>query len=276
MSLSSCCGTFSQQHLPMHTLSVPEKTGVEDVTKNGRFACLTYHVVGRGTNQYTITETQFQAQLALLKAEVYVGEGFEQLEDRLRANALVPARYVVITVDDGHESSMRAADLLEAYGCRATFFLTRDRSLKKRGFIREPEIRDLRKRGFSLGTHGTTHHKLTFLPEVSCVKELREGKHWLEDVIGEEVRYMAAPGGFINSRVMKLTHEEGYVLAGTCNEWMNSSETMILRGKVNRVNIRQHFSTEDFRRIVEGDLTFYLWRQARAAALAIPKQLIRN
>ncbi len=260
----------------MHKLSVPAKTGVEDVSKNSRFPCITYHIVGDGTTQYAVSEVQFQSQLARLKAESYLGEGFEQLEERLHANPLVQTRCVVITIDDGHETSLRAADLLEANGCRATFFLTRDRSLKKRGFIREPAIRDLRKRGFSLGTHGTTHHKLTFLPEAACVKELRESKNWLEDVIGEEVRYMAAPGGFINTRVMKLTLDAGYVLAGTCNEWMNSLETMRTSRSVNRVNIRQHFSAEDFRRIVEGDLTFYLWRQARAAALALPKQLIRN
>jgi peptidoglycan/xylan/chitin deacetylase (PgdA/CDA1 family) len=60
----------------------------------------------------------------------------------------------------------------------------------------------LRKRGFSLGSHGTTHRALTFLPSERCLAELTESKAWLEDVIGEEVRYLAAPGGFINSRVM--------------------------------------------------------------------------
>jgi peptidoglycan/xylan/chitin deacetylase (PgdA/CDA1 family) len=238
------------------------------------FTCLTYHVIGEGASQYNLSEKQLRAQLALLKAEAYVVEGFEQLEARLRSNQNVPRKYVVLTVDDGHESSMRAADLFEAQGSKATFFLTRDRSLKKLGFIRERQIRELRKRGFSLGTHGTTHRKLTFMPKQTCAEELRGSKQWLEDVIGEEIGYMAAPGGFINARVFQLASECGYVLTGTCREWMNSPESMILPSRVNRVNVRQHFSLRTFRHAIEGDSRFYTWRQLRAATLAIPKQLL--
>jgi peptidoglycan/xylan/chitin deacetylase (PgdA/CDA1 family) len=243
--------------------------------KENEFTCLTYHVLGETGNQYVVSEKQFRDQLGMMKAEGYVVEGFEQLEGRVRSGEDLPGRYVILTVDDGRRSSMRAADLLDEYGFRATFFLTRDRCLGRPGFIRTPEIRELRKTGFSLGTHGTTHQRLTLLPRERCVAELEESKHWLENVLGERVRYLAAPGGFINSRVLRLARERGYVLTGTCNEWMNSRQAMSLPGKVNRVNIRRHFSLHDFRRIIHGDLGFYIRRQVRAAALAIPKQLLR-
>ncbi len=236
---------------------------------------MTYHMVGAGASRYTIGEKQFRAQMELLKADGYVVEGFEQLENRLRAGQVLPHPYVILTVDDGHESAMLVADILAEYNCQATFFVTRDRSLKQRGFIRGPGIRELRRRRFSLGTHGTTHRKLTLMSEESCIDELRGSKEWLEDVISEEVRYMSAPGGFINARIMKLAHEYGYILIGTCNEWMNSPKAMTLPGEVNRVNIRRHFAIGDIQRIVEGHLGFYVWRQVRAAALAVPKQLLR-
>jgi peptidoglycan/xylan/chitin deacetylase (PgdA/CDA1 family) len=239
-----------------------------------KFACLTYHHIGEGTSQYTLSESQMHAQLAFLKHEGNVVEGFEQLEARLRLGQGVPRRYVICTVDDGHESSMRAADLLEELRFRATFFLTRDRSLKRPGFIRAPDIRELRRRGFSLGTHGTTHAGLTFLSNERCVKELKQSREWLEDVLGEEVRYMAAPGGFINSRIINLAFERGYVLTGTCREWMNSPQTMALPCTVNRVNLRRHFSLKTLRRIVEGHRSFYIWRQVRALSLWIPKRLL--
>ncbi len=241
-----------------------------------QFACLTYHVIGEGQDQYTVGEKQFRDHLALLRGEGFVVESFEQLEARLRSQQDLPDQYVILTLDDGHHSSMCAADLLAEYDCRATFFVTRDRSQSKPGYIRTPQIRDLRERGFSLGTHGTTHRKLSFLPESSCIEELKGSKEWLEDTLGEEVRYMAAPGGFINARVLKLAEAQGYVLSGTCNEWMNSQQTMSLPGTVNRVNVRQHFTLAHLRRIVEGHLGFYLWRQVRSAALALPKQLLRD
>jgi len=246
-----------------------------EVHKESGFACLTYHEVGGNGNQYAVSEEQFRDQLALMKAKGYVVEGFEQLEGRLRSGGEFPSRYVILTMDDGRASSMRAAELLEEHGCRGTFFLTRDRCLGRPGFVRPPEIQELRKAGFSLGTHGTTQRKLTFLPQESCVAELEESKRWLEDVLGEKVRYMAAPGGFINSRVLQLAQERGYVLTGTCNEWMNSERAISLPGKLNRVNIRRHFSLRHFRQIIQGDLNFYIWRQVRAAALAVPKQLLR-
>jgi peptidoglycan/xylan/chitin deacetylase (PgdA/CDA1 family) len=245
------------------------------VHKEIEFACLTYHELDANGNHYTVSKKHFRDQLEVMKGEGYVVDGFEQLEGRLRSGTDIPGRYVILTIDDGRASSMKAADLLEGYGFRATFFVTRDRCLGRPGFVRPPEIRELRKTGFSLGTHGATHRKLTFLPHESCAAELEESKNWLEDVLGEGVRYMAAPGGFINSRVLRLAQERGYVLTGTCNEWMNSRQEMIQLGKVNRVSVRRHFSSHDFRRIIQGDLGFYIGRQVRAAALAIPKQLLR-
>jgi peptidoglycan/xylan/chitin deacetylase (PgdA/CDA1 family) len=242
--------------------------------ERNKFACLTYHAIGEPGGQYTLGKRQFQDQLALLERQAYVIDGFEGLELRLRSGQSLPSRYVVLTVDDGHESAMRVADLLQKYRSRATFFLTRDRSASKPGYIREKDIRELRERGFSAGAHGTTHRGFTFLPKEQCLAELAESKRWLEDVIGEEVCYMAAPGGFINARVTKSAYECGYTLVGTCNEWMNSPETMALPCQVNRVNIRRHFTLADFRRIVENDLGFCLRRRIRYSLLWLPKEIL--
>ena len=245
------------------------------MTKGNKFGCLTYHAIGEPGGQYTLSERQFQDQLALVQGEAYVIDGFEGLELKLRSGQSLPSRYVILTVDDGHESGLWAADLLGKCGCHASFFPTRDRSANRPGYIREEDIRELRKRGFSVGTHGTTHRKLTFLPKEQCLAELAESKRWLEDVIGEEVRYMTAPGGFINARVMKSAYECGYALVGTCNEWMNSPRKMALPCTVNRVNVRRHFSLKTFRHILEGHPGFYTRRQVRALSLWIPTQLLR-
>jgi peptidoglycan/xylan/chitin deacetylase (PgdA/CDA1 family) len=239
-----------------------------------KFACLTYHTIGEGADQYTLSAGQLQDQLALLQREAYVIDGFDGLELRLRSGENFPSRYVVLTVDDGHKSALSAADLFGKSGGHASFFLTRDRSASKPSYIREKDIRELRRRGFSVGTHGTTHRGLTFMPKEQCLAELAESKRWLEDVIGEEVRYMAAPGGFINARALKSAFECGYALVGTCNEWMNSPATMALPASVNRVNVRRHFSTQAFHHIVKGHPGFYVWRQTRSALLWLPKQFI--
>jgi peptidoglycan/xylan/chitin deacetylase (PgdA/CDA1 family) len=239
-----------------------------------KFACLTYHAIGNEFTQYVISEDQMRNQLEFLSQEGFVVEGFDQLEFRLRANSIFPAKYVLLTVDDGHESALRVADLLESRGCNATFFPTRDRALGKAGYLRPQEICELRRRGFSLGTHGTTHRNLTAISEQACAAELEESKQWLEDVTGEEVRYMAAPGGFVSHRVLRLAYGFGYRLIGTCREFVNSVSTLNLPGTLNRVNVRHHFTLTDFRRIVENDFGFYLRRQIRSNLLWLPKQIL--
>jgi peptidoglycan/xylan/chitin deacetylase (PgdA/CDA1 family) len=240
-----------------------------------RFACLTYHGIGDKEDQYAVSDAQFRTHLSFLCAEGYTVEGFEELQHRFWSEQEVPARYVVLTLDDGLTSAMLAADCLAHYGFKATFFVTRDRCLNKTGFIRERDIWELRKRGFSLGTHGVTHRKLTCLPAAQCQDELATSRTWLEEVLGEPVRFTAAPGGFVNPLVMRLAAQQGYTMIGTCNEWMNvNPQQLRIPAKINRVNIRRHFSTATFRKIAEGHSSFYLPRQLRSAALWIPKQMM--
>ena len=241
---------------------------------DSRFACLTYHAIGNEFTQYVLSEDQLRNQLEFLSQECFVVEGFEQLESRICSNRIFPRKYVLLTVDDGHESALRVADLLESCGCNATFFPTRDRALGKPGYLRPEEIRELRRRGFSLGTHGITHRNLTTMSEQACAAELGGSKKWLEDVTGEEVRYMAAPGGFVSRRVLRLAYGFGYKLVGTCRESVNSVDTLNLPGTLNRVNVRQHFSLADFRRIVENDSGFYSGRRLRSTLLWLPKKIL--
>ncbi|HKS95392.1 MAG TPA: polysaccharide deacetylase family protein [Terriglobia bacterium] len=242
------------------------------------FACLAYHAVDHGLagRRYIVAEQALRSQLRFLKSEGYVVEGFERLESRLGSSELLPQRYVVLTVDDGETSCLVAADLLEEFRANATFFVTRDRATKEPGYLRVSQIRQLRQRGFSLGTHGTTHRGLAFLPEAVCAAELRESQRWLEDVLGEAVPYMSFPGGYASRRILELAREVGYRLVGNSQERMNSSATLRFRGEVNRVAVRRNFSLRDFRRIVEGDRLFYLWRHTRRAAFALPKMILQD
>ena len=77
-------------------------------------------MIGNDFKQYVISEGRLRNQLGLLTQEDFVVDGVEQLEFRLRANSIFPGKYVLLTVDDGHESALRVADLLESCGCNAT------------------------------------------------------------------------------------------------------------------------------------------------------------
>jgi peptidoglycan/xylan/chitin deacetylase (PgdA/CDA1 family) len=239
------------------------------------FACLTYHGIGDQEGQYTVREASFRSQLDHLHAGDYMVEGFEGLQQRLASGDELPGRYVALTFDDGEVSTMRVADLLEEHSFKATVFVTRDRSLHNPAYIRESQIQELRRRGFSIGTHGTTHRKLTRISEQECRNELAESRRWLEDILGENVCFTAVPGGFLNSRVLRLAAEEKYSMIGSCREQMNAALYRPFPVRVvSRVSIRRHFSMATFISVVQGDPSFYLRRQLRAAALWLPKRLL--
>jgi peptidoglycan/xylan/chitin deacetylase (PgdA/CDA1 family) len=244
------------------------------VDVRGKFACLMYHAIKDSSNKYAIGRNSLKEQLTFLSSESYVVEGFRELELRLRSQKPIPRHYVVLTVDDGDESCMCAADMFAQHGFEATFFLTRDKCLNEPGYIRPRDIRELRSRGFSVGTHGTTHRGLSFMPRNQCAAELRESKEWLEDLIGERVEYMSAPGGHFNRQTRRLAFDHGYVLTGDSTEWMNDLSSLSLPGNVYRVAVRKGFTVNELQSIVEGRLGFYLKRQVRAAALLVPKKVL--
>jgi len=237
-----------------------------------RFACLTYHHFGDQTDQYTVTVQQLRMQLTLLRDAGYLVEGFEQLESRLRSSRSIPSRYTLFTIDDGRESTIIAAELLSKHGFNATFFVSRDRCVARPRYLRSRRIQELRRAGFSFGTHGTSHKILTHMHADTCSSELRESKEWLENILSEPVRYMSAPGGYVNRKVLSLAYAHGYVFVGTCREQMNSVR-MAVPGIVNRVSVRRSFSDATFRDLVQGRGIFYAVRQIRSAALWIPKEL---
>lgn len=161
--------------------------------KGSKFARLACYAIGGRGGQYSLSGEAVSGIIGASPGEAYVIDGFEGLELKPRPGQGIPSRYVVLTVDKGHESALWVADFLGKHECQASFFLIRDRSASKPGCVRERDIRQLCRRGFPVGTHGTTPRGLTFLPKEHRITELAESERGLEDVIGEEIRYMAAP-----------------------------------------------------------------------------------
>jgi peptidoglycan/xylan/chitin deacetylase (PgdA/CDA1 family) len=178
----------------------------------------------------------------------------------------------VLTFDDGYQSFLPVAELLATRGMQATFFLTRDLCQQRSDFLRDPEIRRLGELG-EVGTHGTSHARLSHLPPAAASQELVESRQWLEDLLGREVRFMSVPGGFWSPSRQRLAIQAGYTLVGNSREWWNRAQLVRRWRQVNRVALRSHFSPVQFDRILRRDLRFYIPRWLRFLALAIPKSL---
>lgn len=238
-----------------------------------RFVALMYHNLEQDpANRYSLPVETFEQQVAWLRAEGYVIEGFPELEMRL-ARGLFPERYVVMTFDDGHRSNLRAAEILSRAGAQATFFLTRDFCRHNPAFLRDGEIRELASL-CSVGGHGVTHAPLSRLDAAQTRAELAESKAWLEDITGSPVTTMSAPGGFISRAVLRQARDVGYTLVGNSVEWWNEPSTVNIERLVNRVAIWQGMPLSLFARIVRYDARYLRARRLRAGALELARRIL--
>lgn len=117
------------------------------------------------------------------------------------------------SVDDGHPSDMRMAELLHRHGLSATFFIP---IRNKEGFpvMSASQIREL-DNGFEIGSHTFDH---CFLGSVSMPQaryQIFEGKQKLEDILGKAVSGFCYPGGKYHQAHVDLVKRAGFQYART-------------------------------------------------------------
>lgn len=244
------------------------------------FACLMYHSLADGRfpdgqyPKYTTTRRAFAEHLCLLQHEGFHVAGFSDLLRRLSNRSGLPEKYVVLTIDDGHKSSLEMAELMKSAGARGSFSLTMNYCRDRADFLKPPDIRQLAAAGFDFGTHGASHRALSRMPEGEMIAELRDSKHWLEDILGQSVNYMSLPGGQGSKVVRKAAFSLGYQLIGNSVERLN--ENISLPAEVNRFVILYGYSDVLVRKIASGSRPYIWLRRSRATLLALPKRLLRT
>jgi len=84
--------------------------------------------------------------------------------------------YVTISIDDGHPTDLKTAELLDDVGLRATFYVPA--ANRERPILSRSAIKALSQR-FEIGAHSMTHRRLTSLSLSEARHEITAGKEWL-------------------------------------------------------------------------------------------------
>lgn len=115
-----------------------------------------------------------------------------------------------ITFDDGGVSYYTlVADRLEARGWRGACFVPTD-FIGTRGFVDVRQIRELDARGHVIGTHSSSHPpRFSALPYEAMVREWRDSRARLEDIVGHAVRAASVPGGYFSAAVARAAGNAG-------------------------------------------------------------------
>ena len=123
---------------------------------------------------------------------------------------------VTFSYDDGVTQDIRLIELLNKYGLKATFNLNSGLLGNQMNIVRAgvevshnkvmPEqVRDIYK-GHEVAVHTLTHPMLPTLPDEEVIRQVKEDRERLSELVGYEVVGMAYPGGGVNhdDRVVEL------------------------------------------------------------------------
>ncbi|MEE9119350.1 MAG: polysaccharide deacetylase family protein [Calditrichia bacterium] len=205
-----------------------------------RSIILMYHIIDKPLSdveaRYCCTQRQFERQMRFLKESNYRVISLDNLVDGLGGKSQIPENAVVVTFDDGFESSYyNALPVLTRYNIPATMFIVSDRVgssndwMLSRGFPHRKimswsQLRELTDAGICLGSHTQNHPDLTELSNGSVRDEVRISKQILEDAIGKSVSYFAYPYGLFNQKVQNAVEEAGYRAACSTRSGFNGCD----------------------------------------------------
>jgi peptidoglycan/xylan/chitin deacetylase (PgdA/CDA1 family) len=255
----------------MTTDRAPESS---ETVHGSRTLVLTYHAVfatdERRAKQpaadrwYSLTAKQFEAQMEYLSRQGYTAS---LLQEFLAGQS--PARSVVLTFDDGHESNLTVAlPILQQFGFRADFFVT-VANIGRPGFMNWRQLGLLLDAGMSVQSHGLHHRDLTGIREDMLADELRTAKDRLECNLARPVKYFAIPGGFADRGVYLAAREAGY--EAICNSEPGLART----GEViARVGVMHSTSQTAFQGLVQRRFFRLLQRRAQRKFGKIGKTLL--
>lgn len=192
-----------------------------------------YHQVGRFEEPRTHRSgycdvRRFRAQLRYFKRFGYHVISLDAAYAGLFLERALPSRPVVLTFDDGYRNFYEhALPALSEHGFPAAVFMITDLIGKRAEWLaedgREPSpmmdaamLREAERHGVTIGSHTSSHAKLSRVPLAQVHKELGDSKALLEDLLGHEVAHFCYPFGRYNEAARDAVGEAGYRTALTC------------------------------------------------------------
>jgi peptidoglycan/xylan/chitin deacetylase (PgdA/CDA1 family) len=152
-------------------------------------------------------------QMQTLASAGYTTITPDQLLNHLKFDVRLPERPVLLTFDDASEGQYtNALPILQDHAFTATFFVMTV-VLDKPHWLSRTQVRDLDRRGMTIGAHTWDHHRVTGYTGADWWIQLTEPAHELTRIIGRPVRLFAYPNGAWNQAALPHVQAAGYEAA---------------------------------------------------------------
>lgn len=208
---------------------------------------LAYHAIDEQRSPVTVTPDAFKEQMAALGDSGCNVITLGSLVDAMNGRQDLPDKPVVITFDDGFESTYtHAFPVMQQYGFTATVFTvagycgkvndwpSQPAGLPRLPLMDWPQIQEMERHGIEFGAHTYTHPRLDQTPESELERELVQSKKVIEDKLGHAVDLFAYPYGRFDSKSAEMV---GRTYAGACTTRLGTVTTASDRLALERVEI---------------------------------------
>ena len=192
----------------------------------------------------SVSPMTFTAQMDWLAINGYHAVTFADLRSYWRRQAPLPAKPVIITLDDGYQDLYTTAfPILAAHGFAAVAYIVSG-FVGSRGYVTRDEVVDLDRYGIEIGAHTVTHADLALSSTPWMTYQVVQSKAWLEHLLGHSVLDMAYPSGKYDARTVAAVQRAGYYSAVTTE--LAYAHTQTDRYVWGRVRVEAGESWSDF------------------------------
>ncbi len=153
---------------------------------------------GDAPARYKLDPARFEEHLdAIWKAQTTVG-------------LIEQSPQAALTFDDGGSSALLIADALERRNWRGHFFIVTG-LVGTKGFLDADGVRELARRGHSVGSHSDSHPTyMGTLSRAALAEEWGRSRAFLAEILGSAPTTAAVPGGFVSRAVIEEAARAGY------------------------------------------------------------------
>lgn len=163
----------------------------------------------------SVSPADFTAQMDLLATHGYNPVDFNDVRAYFAASRPLPAKPVVITLDDGYADLYTTAfPILAGHGFKAVAYIVSGFVGRSR-YVTAAQVVQMDQNGIEIASHTVDHADLSRSSMGNVMRQLVDSKRSLENMLGHPVLDFAYPSGKFDAQTVAAVQRAGYDTAVT-------------------------------------------------------------